>query len=327
MSKVDAEMPAAGDGLAVAADDIHQFRLLHRAPATPHAALLWLPALGVAARHYLSFAEALAERGIAVFVHEWRGHGSSNLRAGHTLDWGYRELLERDLPASARVIHQQFPSLPKIVGGHSLGGQLAACLLALRPETAQRLWLVASGSPFWRIFPSPRGWLLPLAYRFLPWLADRTGSLPGRSIGFGGREARGVMRDWTRTGLAGRYAGKDMAIDLETALASVRAEVDAVLFADDWFAPMVSFRFLIGKMQPPAVRVHTLDAMRLGIRADHFNWIKRPHAVAALLVGDLQAPLQPSGFIDCQRQASRHIESTSSSVRQPSRRSARAGSA
>jgi predicted alpha/beta hydrolase len=285
----DPEMPAEGDGLEVEDGHGHRFRLLIRAPEAPCATLLWLPALGVAARHYLPFADALAARGIAVFVHEWRGHGSSNLRAGRTSDWGYRELLERDLPASAGLVQQRFGGLPSIVGGHSLGGQLAACLLALRPASAQRLWLVATGAPFWRIFPRPRGWLLPLAYRFLPWLADRKGSLPGRRIGFGGREARGVIRDWTRTGLSGRYAGKDMMSDLETALAGVHIDVDAVLFADDWFAPMVSLRFLTGKMRPAAMRVETLDAAQLGQRADHFAWMRRPDAVAAALVRDLQA--------------------------------------
>ncbi len=279
----DDELPAAGDGFAVVTEDGHRFRLLLRAPAAPHAALLWLPALGVAARHYLPFAEALAARGIAVFVHEWRGHGSSSLRAGHDADWGYRELLQHDLPASLRLIDEQFATLPKIVGGHSLGGQLAACLLALQPQTAQRLWLVASGSPFWRIFPRPRGWLLPLAYRFLPWLADRNGSLPGRSVGFGGKEARGVMRDWTRTGLSGRYAGKNMAIDLEAALVDVQVEVDAVRLADDWLVPAASLKFLLEKMQPSAVRIETLDANQLGTRADHFAWMKQPHAVADAL--------------------------------------------
>jgi predicted alpha/beta hydrolase len=282
-ASVDADLPVEGDGFEVEDGYGHHFRLLMRAPETPRATLLWLPALGVAARHYLPFADALAARGIAVFIHEWRGHGSSSLRAGRSANWGYRELLERDLPASASMVHRPFGTLPGIVGGHSLGGQLATCLLALRPETAQRLWLVASGSPFWRIFPRPRRWLLPLAYRFLSWLADRNGSLPGRSIGFGGREARGVIRDWTRTGLSGCYAGNDIAADLETALSGVRAEVDAVLFADDWMAPMVSLRFLTGKMQPSAIRVDTLAAKRLGTRADHFAWMNHSDAVAAAL--------------------------------------------
>ena len=285
---IDPELPAEGDGIPLTAADGHRFRLLLRTPAEPLAVLLWLPALGIAARHYLPFAEALAAHGVAVFVHEWRGHGSSSQRAGRDSDWGYRELLTIDLPASVERIRQRFPTLPKIVGGHSLGGQLAACLLALQPQTAGRLWLVASGSPFWRIFPRPRAWLLPLTYRFLPWLADRNGSLPGRSIGFGGKEARGVMHDWARTGLSGRYAGTGMDTDLEAALAGVQVGIDAVLLADDWLAPRASLDFLTGKMRPGEVRVETLDAHRLGERADHFAWMKRPDAVAAALATGLQ---------------------------------------
>lgn len=284
----DPELPAEGDGFPLVAADGHRFRLLLRTTAEPVATLLWLPALGIAARHYLPFAEALAARGVAVFLHEWRGHGTSSLRAGRDTDWGYRELLTTDLPASVAHIQRQFPTLPGIIGGHSLGGQLAACLLALQPQAAERLWLVASGSPFWRVYPHPRRWLLPLAYRFLPWLADRSGSLPGRSIGFGGKEARGVMRDWARTGLSGRYAGKDMAVDLEAALGGVRVDTDAVLLADDWLAPRASLDFLLAKMRPGDVRVETLDAGRLGERADHFAWMKRPEAVAAALAKSLQ---------------------------------------
>lgn len=285
---VDPEMPVEGDGIPLTAADGHRFRLLLRTPAEPIAALLWLPALGIAARHYLPFAEALAARGVAVFLHEWRGHGTSSQRAGRDSDWGYRELLTYDLPTGVEHLRQQFPTLPKIIGGHSLGGQLAACLLALQPQTAERLWLVASGSPYWRVFPRPRAWLLPLTYRFLPWLADRNGSLPGRSIGFGGKEARGVMRDWARTGLSGRYAGKHMETDLEDALAGVQADIDAVLLADDWLAPRASLDFLDGKMRPGEVRVETLAADDLGERADHFAWMKRPDAVAAALAAGLQ---------------------------------------
>ena len=122
-------------------------------------------------------------------------------------DWGYAELLGRDLPASEAAIAERFPDAERIVGGHSLGGQLACCRLALAPRSAQRLWLVASGAPYWRAFPTRTRYWLPLAYRFLPWLADRRGVLPGRRIGFAGEEARGVIRDWARSALSGRYAG------------------------------------------------------------------------------------------------------------------------
>src|SRR3546814_668932 len=88
-------------------------------------------------------------------------------------------------------------------------GQLACCRLALDPHAASVLWLVASGAPYWRAFPPRTRWWLPLVYRFLPWLADACGALPGRRIGFGGNEARGLIRDWSRTALSGRYAATD----------------------------------------------------------------------------------------------------------------------
>src|SRR5690606_3305678 len=130
------------DSHALEAADGHRWQLHACVPDKPDAALLWLPALGVGARHYLPFAQTLAARGVATFLHEWRGAGSSSLRAGHDCDWGYRELLELDIAASAEAMRRNLPGLPTVVGGHSLGGQLACCYLALAPEAASRIWLV-----------------------------------------------------------------------------------------------------------------------------------------------------------------------------------------
>ena len=265
--------------LPVATGDGHEALLLARIPDSPRAALLWLPALGVAAKHYVPFAESLAARGFAVFLHEWRGNGSSNLRAGRDCDWSYRELFA-DIAASERAMETHASGLPRILGGHSLGGQLACCRLALAPRSAQTLWLVASGAPYWRSFPSPTRWWLPFAYRFLPWLADRRGALPGRRVGFGGNEARGVIRDWSRTALSGRYAAAGVDFDFEHGLAAVDVEARAVVMADDWLAPPGSLRFLLGKMPRAEARVATLDAIAPGVRADHFQWMKSPGAVA-----------------------------------------------
>ncbi len=45
-------MSAHASTLAVAAADGHAWQVLRHAPARPIASLLWLPALGGAARHY-----------------------------------------------------------------------------------------------------------------------------------------------------------------------------------------------------------------------------------------------------------------------------------
>lgn len=264
-------------------EDGHRATLLARLPSHPSRSLLWLPALGIAARHYLPFADALAAHGIAVFLHEWRGHGSSNLRAGRASDWGYQALLQSDLPASEALVNAAAPGLLHVIGGHSLGGQLACCRLALAPQSAQALWLVASGAPYWRSFPARHRWLLPLAYRFLPWLAQVRGSLPGRSVGFGGNEARALIRDWARTGLSGRYAAEGIDTDLETALRNVRVPARSVLLQDDWLAPEASLQYLLGKLSLSAEVRTQLNAVELGVRADHFAWMRHPLRVAAEL--------------------------------------------
>lgn len=285
MKPADNARPMRTVEFPVATGDGHEAMLIARIPDSPRRALLWLPALGVAAKHYIPFAEALAERGVAVFLHEWRGNGSSNQRAGRDCDWGYRELFA-DIAASEATMQAHANDLPRILGGHSLGGQLACCSLALAPQRARALWLVASGAPYWRSFPAPTRWWLPLAYRFLPWLADRRGALPGRRVGFGGNEARGVIRDWSRSALAGRYAAIGMDFDFERGFAAVDVDARAVVMAEDWLAPPGSLRFLLGKMPATTARIDMLDAAAAGARADHFGWLKAPGAVVECLLRD-----------------------------------------
>ena len=137
----------------VRADDGVEADLRMIAPSNADVPLLyWLPALGVPARSYVAFAHALASRGIAVALHEWRGVGSSDRRAGRRTDWGYRALLQRDLPAGFRAARDALGARDLLLGGHSLGGQLALLSAALQPHPPRRIVLVASGAPWWRAF-------------------------------------------------------------------------------------------------------------------------------------------------------------------------------
>ncbi len=271
--------------IPLTADDGHRYSLIARIPPQARASLLWLPALGVAARHYLPLAEALAANGVAVFLHELRGNGSSNLRASRQVDWGYRQILATDIACSDAAMAAQVPGTTRILGGHSIGAQFAACYLALHPQAFQALWLVASGSPYWRNFPAPKRYLFPFAYQFVPWIADLRGSLPGRRLGFGGDEARSLMRDWARVGLSNRYAAAGMEFDLEAALARVSAEIRAVLMSRDWFAPRRSMQGLLNKLPCSTSTLITLDRDALGVSPDHFAWMKQPQGVVDALLG------------------------------------------
>jgi|SRR6185437_4961500 len=272
----------AGEALAipVCVADGARVELLCVMPAAPRRLLYWLPAMGVPARHYLPLAEALAARGVGVVLHEWRGIGSSNRRAGRHCDWGYRELLQDDLAAGMAVLRQRSPEARYSVGGHSLGGQLGLLLASLHPDFFDSLALVASGSPYWRNYR--HGWAIGLAMLLAPMVANLCGHLPGRRLGFAGNEARGVVADWARSGRSGRYAASGMPRDLESRLTALRLPVLAVRLCDDWLGPAASLDWLLGKLGSCDRTLQLLKPQDLaGQPADHFSWMKTPAPVAA----------------------------------------------
>lgn len=252
-----------------------------------HQLLYWVPAMGIPARHYLPLAEALAAHGVAMVVHEWRGIGSSNRRASRTCNWGYRELLLQDLPAGMAAVRARWPQAACWLGGHSLGGQLGLLYASLHPAEFAGLVLVASGSPYWRRFR--HGWLIGAAYALAPWLAALLGYLPGRRIGFGGNEARGVIADWARSGRSGRYAAVGMAQDFEQQLASLQLPSLALRLCDDWLGPPASLDWLLGKLGSGERRVDVITPQDLGGPADHFGWMKTPAPIATRIAAWIAA--------------------------------------
>ncbi len=244
--------------------------------------MYWLPAMGVPAKHYLPLAEAFAAHGVAMALHEWRGIGSSNRRAGRQSNWGYRQLLETDIAAGMAEAKTRWPQAELWMGGHSLGGQLS-CLYASRHRgDVAGLALVASGSPYWRRFK--RGSLILAAYALVTPISRLIGYLPGRRIGFGGNEARDVIADWSRSGRTGRYAANGIVADFERELGAFQRPVLAMRLRDDWLAPLSSLEWLLDKMPKAPRRVDVVAPEQLaGQSADHFTWMKVPDAIAAQL--------------------------------------------
>lgn len=254
--------------------------LMLRGPGHPEGAvLLWLPGMGVPARHYQPLAEALSAQGVGMALHEWRGIGSSSVRATGYADWGYRELLAEDIPAALQACRKACPGARLLLGGHSLGGQLACLYAAIHPEAFEGVAVVATGVPYWRCF-SPWSAVLRLGLPLVDWTARLKGHFPGRKLGFAGNEARGVITDWTRSARTGRYAARGLDTDLEAALAGLDLPLLALRLADDRLGPEASLRQLMRKMPLAPSETQVLDAGTLGRRADHFAWIKHPGAVA-----------------------------------------------
>jgi predicted alpha/beta hydrolase len=192
--------------------------------------VLLLPAMGVPAGYYDPFAARLVEVGLDVLVADLRGTGVSTPRPGRASRYGYAELA-----GDVGAVLAGAPELagrPVLLLGHSLGGHAAAAHLALTTgatgglgggPSVRGLVLVASGVPNHRLYEGRRalsvraaGWLIPAA-------AAVVGYWP-KVLGFGGSQARGVMRDWGRLARSGRLP-ELAGVDVEAALAGVTLPV------------------------------------------------------------------------------------------------------
>lgn len=268
---------SSGPALAVTGNDGHCAELaLVGQPDSAGPGLLWLPALGVPARKYRAFATALAEQGWLVALHEWRGQASSNRRAARDSDWGYAELLQ-DIRASRDLLQQQPPQRRWIIGGHSLGGQLAALAFAQQPAAYAGYLVAGSGQPWWRSFPPLQGLGLLAAIAAIPVVLALYGYFPGDRFRFGGREARGVMRDWARSALHGDYRPERVAQDLEALLAAATGPALALRLVSDSYAPAGSLEHLLAKLRSLQIqRADIADAEFAGGCAGHFDWMRDP---------------------------------------------------
>lgn len=275
--------------LRVRSADGAEADLLMSLPSSARVGVLWLPALGVAARHYQAFASALAGAGIASALHEWRGAGSSDRRASRACDWGYRELLDQDIPASLGAARNACPDLRWVIAGHSLGGQLATLFAALNPQAVDGLVIAGSGSPYWKIF---HGWMR-VALFLMPLIVDTvtavSGYYPGKRLGFAGRESRGLMRDWASTARSGCYEsyGKDR--DSERALRDFSKPVLGIRLSEDHLCPEASLDWLLAKIShAPTQRALLAPKDFPSGLADHFSWLKEPQPVAVALANWLE---------------------------------------
>lgn len=245
--------------------------------------LYWCPALGVSARQYRLFAEAVAAAGIGIARHEWRGTGSSDQRATRQKDWGYRELLA-DISAGIAALRSTRKIELLAIGGHSLGAQLAALAQAINPRMTEALVLIASGIPWWRSFP---GWRQPLflsGFGTARLLSAILGYFPGRRLKFAGNEANGVIRDWCRSGFTGCYRPDHIHIDLDARLSQLKTVAWAAHLAQDGLAPKRSLLELQKRMSDTHWHTESFSPGQFdSVQASHFSWMQDPAPIVRAL--------------------------------------------
>ncbi len=235
------------------------------------------PAMGVPARYYRPFATALRDAGLAVAVADLRGTGVSTPRPGRTCRYGYAELAG-DVGVLLAALKDRRDGRRTLLLGHSLGGQAALLHAALREERdVDGLALVAVGLPWWRIYPGARGYgVLPYTQGIAA-VTRLLGVWPG--WGFGGRQARGVIRDWAYTARTGRFPHLD-GVDTDAAVRALRTPVLAVSVDDDQFTPHETLDHLCGKLTAAPVVRERYTAAQAGVRMDHFTWVRASRPLA-----------------------------------------------
>jgi predicted alpha/beta hydrolase len=244
-------------------------------PSAPQV-IIW-PAMGVPARYYRPFATQLAAAGLAVVVADLRGTGASTPRPSRRSRYDYGDLAD---DVGAVLDHLAPRGRRTVLMGHSLGGQMCALYLArTENRSVDGLALVAVGLPWFRSYSPRRARGVLALTQWINALSSVLGVWPG--WGFGGRQARGVMRDWAYTARHGRFPTSVA----PAGLSSVRLPVLAVSLDGDSYTPAPTLDHLCSLMPDAKVqRVH-LGPAELGTVVDHLSWARASTPIAGLVTG------------------------------------------
>ena len=260
-----------------------------RADSAP--VFLCLPAMGVGRRFYEPFATELARAcggdGIAV---ELLSSGTARRRRA---DFGYREIVEEELPALVRLHREAFPGRPLYLVGHSLGGQLAVLASSRLRGQIEGIVLIAAGTAHHRSWPRGQRRRARCAVAVISAVSMLMPWYPGNWLGFGGDQPRRLMRDWRHNAGSGTYRlhGSGQSADaLAAALREVALPVLSLEIAGDTVAPEGAIAELLAHLPSASITRCTIAA----VASDHpwrrhFSWARAPRIVVPEIARWLQS--------------------------------------
>ena len=119
----------------------------------PTAAMVLVHGFGEHCGRYGAFIAALNEMGVAVVAYDQRGHGRSPGRPGYVRS---NQDLVGDATGMLRRTRSEFPNIPMILFGHSMGGSVATACASAYPDLIDLLMLSA---PAVTLHEKPTGFL------------------------------------------------------------------------------------------------------------------------------------------------------------------------
>jgi predicted alpha/beta hydrolase len=282
----EAQCVRSDDGAEITAQYV--FSLKNPLIKSRETLFLLLPAMGVKAAFYKPVAQALAAQGYTVMLCDLRGQGTSTCKAPKA-QFGYKELLEHDIPASVAAAQTRFPEKKIILLGHSLGGHLSLLYTAANPDIVSKavsaVAIIASGSVYYKAYNGFDKFKIRMGTQSSVILSALLGYFPGDKIGFGGQQPKSVMRDWAGQGRTGRFEPTGSAIAYESKLSEASFPLFALSIDDDRFAPHSATDHLVGKLPKARLtrrRFTPTDADKNKI--NHFRWVKYNQAILGELI-------------------------------------------
>ncbi|MFD2419728.1 alpha/beta hydrolase family protein [Amycolatopsis pigmentata] len=280
-SELESLIVTTGDGTSFVV------RLLPDAdPKAP--VVLLLPAMALKAKFYFPLARALRAAGLSVATCDLRGQGESKPALREGPDFGYRELIEVDLPAVVRALRERFPGAALHLFGHSLGGQVALLYSAANPDEVASVTTIGTGTVFWRAF-GPRRWIEALwKIQWIGLTAKVKGYWPGGVL-IPGAMAGGVMIDWARHSRTSRYSPRGSQRDYNRLLRELRLPVLLISLDEDTLGPKSNVDFLARRLPSARLKSWHIQEDSGVAHRDHFAWVQDSAviapAVAAWLTG------------------------------------------
>ncbi|MCE1178098.1 MAG: alpha/beta fold hydrolase [Micrococcales bacterium] len=266
-------MSTPADQIVLAHDGQELALHVHADPGDGAPVLLFLPAMGTPAGFYRRFAGELSAAGVWPMVGDLRGTGASRPLASRSAAYGYAALAA-DVDVLLAEVARRAPGRAVVLGGHSLGGQMAAIHLSRAGSPARGLFLIGTAIPHFRRYGRRGAGLLAMTQVMA--LGSRVvGYWPGWA--FGGRQARGTIRDWAHTARTGRYPELDGAVP---DLTKIDVPVLCVTLGADLLTPRAATHDFTDRMTGTEV-THVDYAFEDGREADHFTWAKESGPLAA----------------------------------------------
>ncbi|SNT14525.1 alpha/beta hydrolase family protein [Rhodococcoides kyotonense] len=242
--------------------------------------MIWT-AMGVAARKYTRLLDEFAKRGVGTVVADYRGFGASTPRTERGTDVGYHDIATIDFPAVVAEIENVFPGRPIVLLGHSLGGQIGLMYAAARPVELAGIVLIATNTPYYRVYPGTSALAPLLGTSFAAITASLFGYYPGDTLNFLGRQPKPLILDWARLartnsfdsiGHGTRYSELMRTVDLPVLAASVDG---------DWMAPPAALDALCAHIpNAELTRKHFDKSMTGGRALGHIAWINHSEQIA-----------------------------------------------